>query len=243
MAPYNVNKVLADTERVLKYANPAFDITDTERQMAREQAEIMCALLAQCKGNRKEFVKAMVGVVGTAQVFLQWAREHAGSDSGEFADQTETDWHKEEKEKAIEDFDNQFGGAWRKEQIQQAVNVACYMVLEEEGTVFGKIRAWRRKMGALLPWNEKGNDPRTNSICARVPEGMDIESALELASGRNFCDGGMCNDVRRGIVTLFLTADAESDNVRMQLAEMGFAVVEKEQKSFLGRIRTLFDRE
>ncbi len=137
MAPYDVDKVLADTEYVLRNNNPSFDITDAERQIAREHAETMCTLLAMCDGNKFDFVKAMAGMVGTAQAFMQWAREYVGNDGGEFPDQAEVDdFHRQEKESAFDDFDKQFGAVWRKQQIQQAVCVACWILLKkEEGTV------------------------------------------------------------------------------------------------------------
>ena len=153
MSPYSVDKVLADAERVLAYTNPAFDITDPDRQIAREHAEMMCGWLARCEGNKRQFVEAAEGMIGTAQGMLLWGREKSGSQEGECGELTDSDWHRQERESAIDHFDEQFGVVLRKHQIQQAVNAACLILLDDEGSFSGMIGALRGKIGALFPWN------------------------------------------------------------------------------------------
>lgn len=95
-----------------------------------------------------------------------------------------------------------------------------------------------------MPWNWKATKKHEDkNITAQIPEGMDTESALELASGQNFCEGGMCNDVRQGILSLFIAESADPEVVREQLESIGFTVIEREKRSLAGRIRRLFKRE
>jgi len=242
MASHNLDKILADTEVVLNHTNPAFDITDEERQVARKHAEMMLALIAQCQGNNKEFVKAMISMVATAEAFTQWGRNRAGNEPSEFPDD-ETEFQGQEREAAIEAFDAQFGAVHRQHQIEQAVNAACFILLKENDTVLGKLSDVRRRIVSLMPWNwETKKNPQEKEVTAKIPDGMDAESALELASGQNFCEGGMCNDVRKGIVSLFIAEGADPEVVREQLKNIGFTVIETEKLTLTGRIRKLFTK-